>query len=315
MSTNKKYYWLKLKEDFFEEDAISWLEEQENGKEYCLFYLKLCLKSLKNNGCLIRQVGTMLVPYDERYLAKITNTDFDTVVVAMQLLKRIGLIQVLENGELYMTQLEKMVGSETNKAEKMRALRDKRKNELEKGNNVTQMLPKCYPEIEIEIEKEKDIYISSKEKTNKAFNEELPYQEIYDHWLSKGLYQHIKLSDTIKEAIEFAMTKKNKNKKVLYTLEEIKEAIDNYKEIYESKFFYDNTFTLNAFLKQSNGLPMFIGEGERVVSYKMWLLKEKDFNPEASAIASTSTEDDTSSVSFNGLSVEDTFKLLKDLKK
>ena len=41
--SNKKYYWLKLKEDFFEEDAISWIEEQEKGKEYCLFYLKLSL--------------------------------------------------------------------------------------------------------------------------------------------------------------------------------------------------------------------------------------------------------------------------------
>lgn len=44
---DRKFYWLQLKEDFFDEDSISWLEEQENGKEYSLFYLKLCLKSLK----------------------------------------------------------------------------------------------------------------------------------------------------------------------------------------------------------------------------------------------------------------------------
>lgn len=74
MSKNKKYYWLKLKEDFFEEDAISWIEEQENGKDYCLFYLKLCLKSLKTNGLLIRNVGSMLVPYDVKTLARLTNT-------------------------------------------------------------------------------------------------------------------------------------------------------------------------------------------------------------------------------------------------
>ena len=41
--SDKKYYWLKLKEDFFEEDTISWIEEQQNGKDYSLFYLKLCL--------------------------------------------------------------------------------------------------------------------------------------------------------------------------------------------------------------------------------------------------------------------------------
>ena len=60
---DRKFYWLQLKEDFFDEDAISWIEEQENGEKYSLFYLKLCLKSLKTKGILIRQVGNMLVPY------------------------------------------------------------------------------------------------------------------------------------------------------------------------------------------------------------------------------------------------------------
>ena len=114
---NKKYYWLKLKEDFFEEDTISWIEEQENGIYYINFYLKLCLKSLKSDGILIRNVGNMLVPYDAKQLSKITNTDVDTVRVAMELFKNIGLIEILESGEIYLNQLQNMVGSETNKAQ------------------------------------------------------------------------------------------------------------------------------------------------------------------------------------------------------
>ena len=149
---NKKYYWLKLKENFFEEDTISWLEEQENGKEYCLFYLKLCLKSLKTDGVLVRNVGELLIPYDVKKLGDMTNTDTDTVRVAMELFKQIGLIQILENGEIYLTQLENMVGSETSKAEPMRRLRAKRKEE---GNNVTKMLPRDRDrERDKEIEKE-----------------------------------------------------------------------------------------------------------------------------------------------------------------
>lgn len=109
----KKYYWLKLKEDFFDDDAIEWLEEQPKGKEYALFYLKLCLKSLKTDGVLIRTVGTMLVPYDMKKLSEITKTDFDTVVVAMELLKNIGLVEILENGEIFLPGLQQMVGSET----------------------------------------------------------------------------------------------------------------------------------------------------------------------------------------------------------
>lgn len=109
----KKYYWLKLKEDFFDDDAISWLEEQPKGKEYALFYLKLCLKSLKTDGILIRTVGTMLVPYDMKKLSEITKTEFDTVVVAMELLKNIGLVEILENGEIFLPGLHQMVGSES----------------------------------------------------------------------------------------------------------------------------------------------------------------------------------------------------------
>ena len=107
-----KFYWLQLKEDFFEDDAIEWLEEQKpNGRDYAYFYLKLCLKSLKSNGILIREVGNILIPYDNKKLAELTRMDFDTVCVAMELLKKIGLVQVLENGEIYITQLENLIGS------------------------------------------------------------------------------------------------------------------------------------------------------------------------------------------------------------
>lgn len=170
----KKYYWLKLKEDFFDDDAIGWLEEQPKGKEYALFYLKLCLKSLKTDGILIRTVGTMLVPYDMKKLSEITKTDFDTVVVAMELLKNIGLVEILENGEIFLTRLPEMVGSETDKAVIMRRIREQQKTMIGNNvteqlpdsyqdicsNNVTEQLPKCYTEIrDIEIETEKNIIV------------------------------------------------------------------------------------------------------------------------------------------------------------
>lgn len=150
----KRYYWLKLKEDFFADDgAISWIEEQENGKDYCIFYLKLCLKALKSDGILVRTVGEILVPYDVGKLSEMTRTSVDTVRVAMQLFQQIGLVKVLENGEIYLTQLHEMVGSETDKAALMRRARADKKL----GNNVTYALPNCYTEKEIEKEKEIEI--------------------------------------------------------------------------------------------------------------------------------------------------------------
>ena len=67
---------------------LSGLKNNKNGEKYSLFYLKMCLKSIKLGGFLIRQVGTILIPYDKNSLADLTKTDVDTVVVAMRIIKR-----------------------------------------------------------------------------------------------------------------------------------------------------------------------------------------------------------------------------------
>lgn len=209
MANNKRFYWLKLKENFFEEDTISWLEEQENGKEYCLFYLKLCLKSLKTDGILIRNVGELLVPYDIKKLAEMTRTDIDTARVSMEIFEKIGLIQILENGEIYLTQLENMVGSETTKAETMRRLRTQRKME---GNIVTKMLPRERVR-ERDKEIEKDIEIELEDKTRHKFG---TYGRIH---LTDKQYQKL-IEDFSKEIVdikinqldEYVEMNNNKNK-------------------------------------------------------------------------------------------------------
>lgn len=180
MSRNKKYYWMKLPEDFFDDDAIQWLKEQPNGEKYALFYIELCTKSIRNNGVLIRRVGDMLIPYDAAKLAMLTNTDIEVVVVAMELLQQAKLVEILENGEIYLNAMENMVGCETSKAASMRRLRAER----EAGNNVTPMLPNCYPEIEkeIEIEKEKD------KKKSSAKRSSIPptLQEVQEYCRERG---------------------------------------------------------------------------------------------------------------------------------
>ncbi|WP_449354722.1 phage replisome organizer N-terminal domain-containing protein [Virgibacillus natechei] len=155
---NKRFYWLQLKEDFFEEDSIDWLEEQPNGKEYSLFYLKLCLKSLRSNGILIRKVGQMLIPYDHKKLAELTKTNSDTVVVAMKLLTKIGLVDILENGEIYLKQVEEMIGSQSIGAFKKQQQRfTKNKQGIESNLPRGQEVDNCPPDIEKELEKNKDI--------------------------------------------------------------------------------------------------------------------------------------------------------------
>lgn len=215
-TTTKKYYWLKLKEDFFDDDTIEWIEEQPNGEKYSLFYLKLCLKSLKTNGILIRNVGEMLIPYDIKKLAEITRTDVDTVRVAMELFKNIGLIQILDNGEIYLTQLKNMVGSESKWAEKKRIQRAKKTEELpppgsndedkkESEDNVLDMSKKCPREIETDIEKEKEKEIDKeldKELTDRERDRVELLKDLFEGWQITD-YQIYYLSFLVNERLPY----------------------------------------------------------------------------------------------------------------
>lgn len=219
MSVNKRYYWLKLKEDFFDDDTIQFIEEQPNGKEYCLFYLKLCLKSLKTDGTLIRKVGDILIPYDIKKLAEITRTDVDTVRVAMELFKKIGLIQVLENGELFLKQLENMVGSETKDAIRKR----KKRSEIKGVDNVRQLSENCPPEKEKEKEKEKDIEIEKEQdkdkdkdkKNNSCSSGDKSEFNIYLYFQQRGF---VSISPMMYQDINCLIE--------MYSMEEVKAAVD-----------------------------------------------------------------------------------------
>lgn len=210
-----KFYWLQLKEDFFDDDAIDWLEEQPNGKEYSLFYLKLCLKSLRSNGVLIRRVGNMLVPYDHVKLGELTKTNPDTVMVAMNLLLQIGLVKKLENGELYMTQVEHLIGSQSKSAFKKQQQRMTRKDTLllEGGQEVD----KCPPKIEIEEEIEQELELEEERKREKE-KKSIDYQAIVDCYNETCVsLQKVKVvSDPRKKAIKARLN--------TYTFEDIKEA-------------------------------------------------------------------------------------------
>ena len=188
-----KFYWLQLKEDFFDEDVIDWLLEQENGEKYAIFYLRLCLKSLKTNGILVRNVGNLLIPYDNNKLSELTKTDVDTVIVAMEILKKLGLVQILSNGELYFTQLENMIGSQSKGAFKKQQQLQRRKQELLSGGIGVENLP---PKIEIELELEKELEIEEDKET-------IPYEKIKDlfHEICVSYPKVLKISNYRKKII------------------------------------------------------------------------------------------------------------------
>ena len=145
--TNKRYYWFKMKEDFFNSDGIRYLEDIENGYTYIVFFQKLCLDSLNADGKLIRQLKGKLIPHDEKSLKRIVNMDID-INEAMNALLEAGLIDILEDGTIYIIGLADMTGSETKWAEKKRLQRQKDKTGTLSLN--------CPIDIETDKEKEKE---------------------------------------------------------------------------------------------------------------------------------------------------------------
>ena len=127
MSDNRKYYYLKLKENYFDEDAIVLLESMQDGILYSNILLKLYLKSLKNGGKLQLDEN---IPYTAQMIATITRQQVGTVERALQIFMKLGLVEPLPSGALYMSNIELLIGQsstegERKKKERMRLKRQK----------------------------------------------------------------------------------------------------------------------------------------------------------------------------------------------
>ena len=159
MAEGKKFYWLKLRRDFFKRHDIRIIEAMPNGKDYVLFYLKLLLESIDHEGTL-RFSDT--IPYDEQMLSVITNTNVDIVRSAMKLFLELNLIEVFDDLTIYMGEVEKMIGSESESAGRMRRLRQKQQASLCDGD-----VRNCDTEIEKDTDLDTDLDSETKKEKDK----------------------------------------------------------------------------------------------------------------------------------------------------
>nr|DAF47746.1 MAG TPA: DnaD like replication protein [Podoviridae sp. ctiVc2] len=176
MSDNKKYYYLRLKENFFDSDELKILESMKDGYLYSNILLKLYLRSLKNDGKL---VVNDRIPYNAEMLASVTGHQIGTVKQALSIFKDLGLIDVLENGAIYMLDIQNFIGKGSSEADRKREYRQR--IETDRTNvqtNLRQISEKSPPEIEkeleIDIEIEKEIHSSAKSTTKKRKRFEKP---------------------------------------------------------------------------------------------------------------------------------------------
>ena len=189
MSDNKKYYYLKLKENFFDSEEIKILESMDNGYKYSNILLKLYLKSLKKEGLLMFKQN---IPYNAKMIATVTGHNINDVKGALDIFQQLGLVEILSNGAIYMMDIQNFIGTSSTEADRVRAYRnevEKKKQELldnaenvdpeilldgKTGDvtNVQQTNDKRTPEKELELKLEKELN-KSKESKEREKNKKL----------------------------------------------------------------------------------------------------------------------------------------------
>lgn len=206
-----KYYWLKLKCDFFKRHDIRIIQGMDNGREVVLFYLKLLIESIDHEGYLRFSEDR---PYTNGMLASLLETPLDIVELSMNTLIDFGLVQLTDDKTIFLPKLASMIGYETEWAKKKREYRTNRgqvedkprtmsgqcqDNVLNKKDNVRQEIEL---EKEIEIEKEIDSIVGEKSPTKQfkvpsveeisAYcqerNNSVDAQRFFDYYESKGWY-------------------------------------------------------------------------------------------------------------------------------
>ena len=139
----QRYYWIKLTDRFMTSDTVDFLMEQKDGANYVVLYQMLCLKTVNNDGKLTRQIGELIIPYDEEKIQRDMKWfSIDTIRVAMQLYKKLGLIYEQDNGVLRISNFDKLIGSQTISAMK------KQQQLANRGGIKVEKIP---PDIEKEI--------------------------------------------------------------------------------------------------------------------------------------------------------------------
>ena len=263
---DKKYFWLKLKRDFFKRHDIRIIESMPNGKDYILFYLKLLCESVDHDGNLRFSDS---IPYSEDMLSTITNTNIDIVRSAIKVFTELNMMEILDDGTYFMNEVNKMIGCETEWAVRKREYRERKKIEenILIGQGQDNVRPLSDKSKSIDIDKDIDIYKENIINNNNTKEKNEIYQKIVNFWNEKGINKRNKINDDLKKAIDKALKE--------YSVEDIEKSIDHYKEVLDSNYFFNYKWSIVDFLNRKGGFKTFLDDGSNWVNYCEFKSKPK----------------------------------------
>lgn len=220
---DKGFYYLKLKENFFESDELKILESLENGYLYSNILLKLYLKALKNNG---RLTFNDYIPYNIKMLATITGHNVDVVEKAIKIFQDMHLIEILDNGTIYMLDMQQMIGSLSSEGVRKAEYREKIKLEKQNGTSLGQ----CPNIISISNSNSNSNSISN--NSNNILKEEIKNKEEKHKY---GEYKNVLLKDSEIEKLKQDYPENN-----IPSYEDLIKYLDEYIEMkgYKAKSHY-----------------------------------------------------------------------------
>lgn len=141
MAISKKYFYMRLKEDFFDSEEMVLLETLPDGILYQNILMKMYCRSLKSEG---RLMFNNVIPYNAEILAKITRMQVGTVEKALDIFQQMGLIEILDNGAIYMMNIQNFIGESSTEGDRKRDYRSKIESEKKLISQSADICPdKC----------------------------------------------------------------------------------------------------------------------------------------------------------------------------
>ena len=256
MATGKRYYWIKLKDTFMTSDAVDFLMEQKDGANYIVLYQMLCLKTINTGGRLERTIGEVIIPYDEEKIQRDTKWfTIDTVRVALNLYKALGLIYADDNGVLCLTDHDNLVGSTTDYADQKKLQRENKQNLLPESG-VDNVHSDVHQNVHTDI-RDKDIRYKEIKRSdtrdtedkilsNESICRTKDVRRIVDAWNSLGLQQVVKVSP---DSARGKMLRARVNE---YGVDEVLRAIEKVRQSDFLKGSNDFLITFDWFVKPNN---------------------------------------------------------------
>lgn len=260
MSDNKKYYYLKLKENFFEDEKIIMLESLPDGMLYSNILMKLYLRSLKREGKLMISDR---IPYNPVALSQITRHSVGDVEKAIKVLQELELIEILDNGAIYMLDIQNFIGKSSTEADRIRSYRKKIDDEKQlelnpaENNDVTNVRQMNTRDITRDITRVKSLEIESDKSQSDISQSDKKSKQTWQEQLNRIFKEWNSIDDNIPK-INFIKNGSTRQKLLQarineYGFDNVLKAIDNVKNSqYLKGYVKPFRITFDWFIKPNN---------------------------------------------------------------